>query len=258
MHTAWHLWPTNLLATGCHPFCCLPREWAASLLIWSPCNHGKGPDTVFGRLSDLLRHLSSFRGHWKECITATACTKAGLIHRPEYSTCPFFLQPLLTPNGPLVIINKMHSPAVSGSSIRLPYLQDRLTSAQNLPRNEGDKEELLWLFSKARFFLPVLSLRLVKLVWTAYQGSRERHQSAWFSSVVSCVSGAAGTWLLPPPPHSITYTLLGSCCTPLPSAGAAWGPRLRFTSHFQLDLQSHVLLPTEKIKQDVTLKDTYI
>lgn len=128
---------------------------------------------------------------------------------------------------PSLLLTKCISPAVSGSSIRLPYLQDRLTSAQNLPRNEGDKEELLWLFSKARFFLPVLSLRLVKLVWAAYQGSRERHQSAWFSSVVSCVSGAAGTWLLPPPPHSITYTLmeLPSQQQPLSCQRVFWGTK---------------------------------
>lgn len=110
-----------------------------------------------------------------------------------------------------LLLTKRISPAVSGSSISLPFLQDRLTSVQNLPRNEGDKEEILWLFSKAHFFLPVLSLSLVKLVWAPYQGSRER-QSAWFSSVISCVSGAASTGLLPPPRYSITYTL-----TELPS-----------------------------------------
>lgn len=69
---------------------------------------------------------------------------------------------------------------VSGRPISLPYLQDRLTSAQKLSRNDDDKEALLWLFSRALFFL----LGLVKLVWAAHQGVRKRHQSAWFSSPV--------------------------------------------------------------------------
>lgn len=97
---------------------------------------------------------------------------------------------------------KCISPSVSGRPISPLYLRDRLTSAQKLPRNEADKEELLWPFSRAHFFLPLLPLGLVKLVWAAYQEPREPHQSAWISSVVFGVCRVAVRRLLPPPTRS--------------------------------------------------------
>lgn len=61
------------------------------------------------------------------------------------------------------------------------------------------RKRSFWLLSRAHFFLPLLPLGLVKLVWAAYQGPREPHQSAWISSVVFGVCGVAVRRLLPPP-----------------------------------------------------------
>lgn len=91
---------------------------------------------------------------------------------------------------------------ISGRPILVLYLQDRLTSAQRLSRNEDDKEVLLGVFSKAHFFLPPRLLGLVKLVGAAYQGPGDRLQSVWFSSIVSHVCGAAVIRLLSPFIHS--------------------------------------------------------
>lgn len=129
--------------------------------------------------------------------------QAGLLCRLEFSTCPSFLQKqnqqLLTLDGPLTINKKMHFSFSLSRPISPLYLRDRLTSAQKLPRNEADKEALLWLFSRVHFFLPLLPLGLVKLVWAAYQGPREPHQSAWISCVVFGVCGVVVRRLLPPP-----------------------------------------------------------
>lgn len=176
---------------------------------------------------------------------------------------------------------KCISPSVSGRPISLLYLRDRLTSAQKLPRNEADKEELLWPFSRAHFFLPLLPLGLVKLVWAAYQEPREPHQSAWISSVVWCLwSGCekapASTYVLGP------LACLWSCTTttgnihPCPVRGssgsenqvrksslskhraaqpdrllqyppARWGNQRGYSPVLQLHLESHIhLLLTEK------------
>lgn len=89
---------------------------------------------------------------------------------------------------------------ISGRPILVLYLQDRLTSAQRLSRNEDDKEVLLGVFGKAHFFLRLLGL--VKLVGAAYQGPGDRLQSVWFSSIVSHVCGAAVIRLLSPFIHS--------------------------------------------------------
>lgn len=89
---------------------------------------------------------------------------------------------------------------ISGRPILVLYLQDRLTSAQRLSRNEDDKEVLLGVFGKAHFFLHLLGL--VKLVGAAYQGPGDRLQSVWFSSIVSHVCGAAVIRLLSPFIHS--------------------------------------------------------
>lgn len=191
------------------------------------------------------------------------------------------------------LVRKRISPSVSGRPISLLYLQDRLTSAQKLPRNEADKEALLWLCSRAHFFLPLLPLGLAKLVWAAYQGPREPHQSAWISSVVFGVCGVAGRRLLLPPtcsdhlhvygaaPRQATHTLtlpeglLGSenlvrrsslskhgAPQPdrlLPYPPASWCNQRGDIPLLQLYLESHVhLLLTENMKQDVMPKDEYL
>lgn len=188
------------------------------------------------------------------------------------------------------LIRKYISPSVSGRPISLLYLRDRLTSAQKLPRNDADKEALLWLFSRDHCFLPLLPLGLVKLVWAAYQGPREPHQSAWISSVAwrlwsGCEEAPASTYVLRPlaclwsctkakathilvPPEALLgrenllrkKSSLSKHGVPQPDGvllypSAIWGNQRGYVPLLQLYLESHIhLLLTEDIKQDVRAK----
>lgn len=150
------------------------------------------------------------------------------------------------------LLTKHISPSDSGRPISLLYLRDRLTSAQKLLRNEADKEALLWLFSRAHFFLPLLPLGLVKLVWAAYQGPREPHQSAWISSVglwSGCEKAPASTYMLGPLARlwncTTTRGNTSSPCQRVFWGAKAWWGRVHSpsTEHHSLTGSCHTLQP---------------
>lgn len=188
---------------------CLPGE-SHPFLIWqSPCIHRKirtllfegpvhlksqwPPKVPFFLLRPLVGCGGSHSLHPKQNYSA------GLNSTPAHPSFKRRTNSYWPQVASPQLLRKCISPSVSGRPISLLYHRDRLTSVQNLPRNEADKEALLWLFSRAHFFPPLLPLGLVKLVWAAYQGPREPHQSAWINSVVFGAFGVTVRRLQPPP-----------------------------------------------------------